>query len=483
MTKKTTHFNRRKFLKQSSALSLAGGISMLGLDGFPFIQGVNAATCPTTSSPRSLVCIFLQGGADSFNMFVPRGDRYSEYAATRGNLAIPLSNLTTVEDPQNGTFGFNSLLQGMHDLYRNGDLAVISNVGPLITPLTKEDYLTAVANNDTSTIPQSLFAHDAQQKLWQTGAGKVSGTDSFGWGGSIAAQLAQCNANPAIPSAFSIAGTNTWSSNQNILYGRLNPNTNLQRMFGYEASQATWIPAFSRISREDKLNAILSSSKSAASPLEQSVAHAISQAVDTTAALEQAVTQHPVSEMTYDRNNVLASQLHMVARLIEAREQLGMERQVFFVRMGGWDTHGNQSERLPVLLTELNEALTSFQRAITGMQLADSVTSFTASDFGRTLTNNGDGTDHGWGSHQFVFGGAVQGGQIYGQVPSYLPGGIDDTGIPNDNPAGRIIPTTSVIQYGTTLAKWMGITDENNLASIFPNLSNFSTWDLGFIRS
>lgn len=480
--KKTIQLNRRKFLKQSSAVTLMGGMSMLGFKDFPLISQAAAATCPSTGSPKSLVCVFLAGGADSFNMFVPRDNRYAEYAAARGTLATSLADLTTIEDTQNGTFGFNTLLQGLHDLYAAGKLAVISNVGPLVKPTTKNDYLTAVANNDTNTIPQSLFAHDTQQRLWQTGASKVSGTQSFGWGGSIAEQLAQCNANSAIPPAFSIAGTNTWLSNQNILYGRLNANANLQRMFGYEAGQATWIPTFSRISRADKLNAILSSSKSATSPLEQSVAHAISQAVNTTAALEQAVTQHPVSEMTYDRNNVLANQLHMVARLIEAREQLGMERQVFFVRMGGWDTHGNQNERLPVLLTELNEALTSFQSTITGMQLVDSVTTFTATDFGRTLTSNGDGTDHGWGGHQFVFGGAVQGGQIYGQVPDYQPGGSDDTGEPDSNPAGRIIPTTSVVQYGATLAKWMGISN-NELTTIFPDLSNFSTWDLEFINS
>ena len=479
--KKITYLNRRKFLKQSSALSLMGGISMLGFEGFPFVRQATAATCPSAGSPRSLVCVFLAGGADSFNMFVPRGGRYSEYAAARGNLATPLSNLTTVEDAQNGTFGFNKRLQGLHDLYNNGNLAVISNVGPLIKPTTKEDYRTAVANNDTNSIPQSLFAHDVQQRLWQTGAGSTSGRNNFGWGGGIAEQLAQCNRNSAIPPTFSIAGTNSWLSNKNVPYGRLSADAALQRMFGYEADQATWVPSFSRISRANKLDAILSSSKSSDNPLEQRVAHAISRAIKTTAALEQAVAQHPVSEMTFNRNNKLAKQLHMVARLIEAREQLEMERQVFFVHMGGWDTHSNQNGTLPALLTELNEALASFQGAIAGMGHTDSVTTFTASDFGRTLTNNGDGTDHGWGGHQFVFGGAVQGGEIYGQIPSYQPGGPDDISRFGVNAAGRIIPTTSVSQYGATLAKWMGVTD-SQISTIFPNLRNFSDRDLGFMK-
>jgi uncharacterized protein (DUF1501 family) len=480
--KKTTQMSRRLFLKQSTAYSLLGGVSMLGIGGLLPDHQAYASTCSSIGSSKSLVCIFLRGGADAFNIFVPRGDRYSDYSAARGNLAIPLSDLTTVTDSQHGSFGFNTLLPGFHDLFQNGNLAVISNTGPLIKPLTKDDYLTAVANNDTGTIPQSLFAHDAQQKLWQTGAGNISGTDSFGWGGGIAEQLAPCNSNNAIAPGFSIAGSNIWLTNQNVLYGQLSANATLQRMYGYEAEQATWIPSFSRISRAEKMNAILSLSKSSDKPLEQSAAHAISRAINTTAMLEQAVSQHPVNQMQYDANNGLAKQLHMVARLIEAREQLEMERQVFFVHMGGWDTHGNQKERFPALLTELNEAVSSFQSAINSMQLSETVTTFTSSDFGRTLTNNGDGTDHGWGGHQFVIGGAVQGGAIYGQIPSYLPGSSDDTSEPGNNPAGRIIPTTSVVQYGATLAKWMGISDSDQFA-VFPNLGNFSVTDLGFMQS
>ncbi len=480
--KNTTQQSRRRFLKQSTAVSLMGGLSLFGIDGFLPGRQVYASTCSSTESPKSLVCIFLRGGADSFNMLVPRGERYSEYSAARGNLAIPLSDLTTVIDPQYGSFGFNTLLPGLHDLFTNGNLAVMSNAGPLIKPLTKDDYLTAVANNDTGTIPQSLFAHDAQQKLWQTGAGKVNANLSFGWGGSIAEQLAPCNSNNAITPGFSIAGSNIWLTNQNVLYGQLSANANLQRMYGYEAEQATWIPSFSRISRAEKMNAILSLSQSSDNPLEQSAAHSISRAINTTAMLEQAVSQHPVNQMQYDANNGLAKQLHMVARLIEAREQLEMQRQVFFVHMGGWDTHGNQNGRFPALLTELNEAISSFQSAINSMQLSETVTAFTASDFGRTLTNNGDGTDHGWGSHQFVFGGAVQGGAIYGQVPSYLPGSTDDSSESGSNPAGRIIPTTSVVQYGATLAKWMGLSDSDQL-TVFPDLGNFSVTDLGFMQA
>lgn len=480
--KKTTQLSRRRFLKQSTAVSLMGGLSILGIDGFLPGRQAYASTGLSTGSPKSLVCIFLRGGADSFNIFVPRGERYSEYSAARGNLAIPLSDLTMVTDPQYGSFGFNTLLPGLHDLFNNGDLAVISNAGPLIQPLTKDDYLTAVANNDTGTIPQSLFAHDAQQKLWQTGSGKINANLSFGWGGSIAEQLAQYNSNTAITPGFSIAGSNTWLTNQNALYSQLSATTALQRMYGYEAGQATWIPSFSRISRAEKMNTILSLSQSSDNPLEQSAAHSISRAINTTAMLELAVSQHPVNQMQYDANNGLAKQLHMVARLIEAREQLGMQRQVFFVHMGGWDTHGNQNGRFPALLTELNEAISSFQSAINSMQLSETVTSFTSSDFGRTLTNNGDGTDHGWGSHQFVFGGAVQGGAIYGQVPSYLPGSSDDSSEPGSNPAGRIIPTTSVVQYGATLAKWMGLSDSNQL-TVFPDLGNFSVTDLGFMQA
>ena len=187
--------------------------------------------------------------------------------------------------------------------------------------------------------------------------------------------------------------------------------------------------------------------------------------------------------------NVLARQLHLVAKLINARERLGLSRQTFFVRMGGWDTHGNQNLRLPVLLTELDEALGLFSDVLGpgAMNVADTVTTFTASDFGRTLTSNGDGTDHGWGGHSFVMGGAVSGGEFYGQMPSFATANNpDDTGTSvsggNNGFAGRLIPTQSVNQLGATLATWMGA-QTSEINQIFPDLANFAQRDLGFMAA
>ena len=187
--------------------------------------------------------------------------------------------------------------------------------------------------------------------------------------------------------------------------------------------------------------------------------------------------------MQFDPRNKLAAQLHYVAQLISAREELGMQQQVFFVRMGGWDTHSDQAARLPGLLSELNDAIGAFQDTIDGMRKSETVTSFTSSDFGRTLTSNGDGTDHGWGGHAFVFGGAVSGGQVFGDLPNYgSTNNPDDAGDRDGQFAGRMIPTTSVAQYGATIARWMDV-PESEMTTLFPDLNNFAVQDLGFMRT
>lgn len=461
--------NRRKLLKQLACLPLANGVSLMAGG-----QQAQAMTCGTS---KSLVCIFLAGGADSFNMFVPGNAAYNTYRATRGELAVDDNSLLEVTDSAQGAFGFNSLLPGLADLYRQDRMAVVANTGTLIRPTSKADYLA------TSSLPESLFAHNTQQKLWQTGAGIVSGSSSFGWGGAIGDHAANCNGNISIAPTFSIAGNTDWLSSVNNNYISLNADVAVERMFGYD-NQSDWIPS-ARLNRiGPSLESLIAQGQAARdAKMLNEVSNAVSRATSATSALHTALLDNPLTQMEYNRKNKLASQLHLVARLIASREQLGMQQQVFFVLMGGWDTHSDQNERSPFLYQEFNEAITSFQFTIDDLSKSSSVTSFTASDFGRTLTSNGNGTDHGWGGHNFVFGDAVDGGRIVGQMPNYAANGNDDDAGDRDGSfAGRIIPQISVNQYAATLARWMGV-DESALLGALPDLANFAQKDLGFIKT
>ncbi len=461
--------NRRLLLKQLASLPLASGVSL--------VSGSKTAHAMTCSPGKSLVCIFMAGGADSFNMFVPGGtNSFADYQNSRRDLAVDEANLINVSDATQGAFGFHDLLPGLASLYNSNRMAVVSNTGTLIRPTTRSDYLA------TNSIPESLFAHNTQQKLWQTGAGIVSGSNSFGWGGAISEHAAGCNGNINIAPAFSIGGSTDWLTAANANYISLTAGVAVQRMLGH-ANLSDWIPPerLSHVGRS--LNNLIDIGKASGnSQVMQEISGAIGRATDATASLYSALQNNPVNQMRYNTGNRLAAQLHMVARLIAAREELGMEQQVFFVRMGGWDTHTNQLQRQPALFMALNEAVTAFQATIDGLNLAPSVTTFTASDFGRTLTSNGNGTDHGWGGHNFVFGGAVDGGRIVGDIPNYaVQNNEDDAGDRRGQFAGRIIPQISVNQYAATLARWMGVS-EDALNTALPDLANFSQRDLGFMN-
>ncbi len=463
--KNSLNSDRRRLLKSLAALPLASGVSLLA-----DTSAARAATCPTG---RSLVCIFLAGGADSFNLFVPGGSAYDEYRATRNELAADEDSLIGVSDASQGSFGFNAAVPALADLYQQNRLAVVSNVGPLIRPTNKSDYLGSVE------IPQSLFAHNTQQKLWQTGAGIVTGSDAFGWGGAISEHAAECNGNIAVAPAFSISGSADWLASAGGNYTTLNADVGVQRMFGYD-NISDWIPP-TRLSQVGRsLDELIAVGEDSRNPLlMRAISGAVGRANQSTAALFASLRENPVNSMVVDSNNKLANQLKLVAQLIASRESLGMNAQVFFVRMGGWDTHSNQLERMPAQMRQLNDAIEAFQGAMDDLNLADSVTSFTASDFGRTLTSNGNGTDHGWGGHGFVFGGAVQGGRVVGDTPSYaMTNNPDDAGEDDGSFAGRIIPRISVNQYAATLSRWMGM-DEAQIAAALPNLANFAQQDLG----
>ncbi len=443
-------FSRRSFLKSASVLPLVNFTPSF------------AASC-NEGDRKSLVCVFLLGGADSFSFVVPSGQQYNDYLATRGNLAVTRDNLLAATDSTIGDFSFNSLLPGLHSSYQANNLAVINNVGNLVRPTSKADF------NASTQLPQSLFAHNAQQKLWQTGSGNL--TQSGGWGGSIAQYVANCNSTSNVSTSMSVNGSSTWLNNLVESYVSLNSNASIALMRGHQASSST---------RTVLATLIEQAKANSATPFAQEVANGVERAIDTSNSLSVALTRHPLND--FSASGGFEAQLKLVARLISAREDLNMGKQIFFVGLGGWDTHSNQNERLTPLLRQLDTGLTKFQTAINRLGKANSVTTFTASDFGRSLTSNGDGTDHGWGGHAFVLGGAVDGGKVFGEFPSFRainnPDDADDGG----TFAGRIIPKLSVTQYSATLASWMGVTNvERDL--MLPNLTNFSVKNLGFMQS
>lgn len=467
--------DRRGFLKRASALPLLRFSPLLA----PGLAG--ASNC-TAGDNKSLVCVFLEGGADSFNFVIPAGQKYQDYLSTRGPLAVhssesngfaPGSPYLPATDAELGDFGFNNLLSGFRDLYNQNNLAVVCNVGNLAAPTTKQQF-----QSGSHLLPETLFAHDAQQKLWQTASNGLA--ESFGWGGLLLENKDTCNDGADTSAALSITHSNTWLTSPMERYTSLKALQQIPPLAGHDEDVYGASPAVRAILKSQNLSA----SNGARSTFEQSIANSIDNTITATRALNNIVIGNEFSvDMSYGGHNSLAAQLETVARLINARESLNMGRQVFFVTLGGWDTHRAQNTVLSNLLAHVNEALSEFQKAIDSMGKSNSVTTFTASEFGRTLTASGDGTDHGWGGHSFVMGGAVDGGKIYGNFPEFTTvNNPDDADDGSGSFAGRIIPKIATSQYAATLGDWMGLTEaERN--SIFPDLANggFSTDNLGFM--
>ncbi|MEE9425494.1 MAG: DUF1501 domain-containing protein [Methylococcales bacterium] len=464
----SNHINqqRRKFIK----MAMVGGAStMLATQNkLNLMSSAMASEYSTMNDYKSLVCIYLRGGNDAFNMLVPRvSSEYTNYQKTRQKMAIPKSNLLPIA---NGQYGFHPSMPLIRNLYNQQQLAVVANTGVLFRPTT----LNSFRNNHL--IPPDLFSHSHQMDIWQTGYAPNPGIIRPGWGGLIADKLNSANqTNAGIPPTFTLSGTNLWQTGE------------ITRQLGVGSSGIKKFRFFSEkkweLSRRRAFEEIMQMNSS--HPLQSQMQHIINDTRGRVGEVKLALDQSPELTSEFDSNNRLAKQLRMVAKLISVREQLGMKRQLFFVSAGSWDTHSNQVKDHADLLAMLDGGIGSFQNSLQeldamGIASTNSVTTFTASEFGRTLTSNGDGTDHGWASHYLVSGGAVQGGLIHGNIPAMEIGGENDATGEYGTPAGRFIPEYSVDQYGATLARWLGVS-EADIPTIFPNLKNFSQKDLGFM--
>lgn len=450
--------SRRQFLNQSILAGLATSTMTVPFVGMPQVLAANPLA-KVSSDYKAMVCIFLFGGNDGFNMFIPNDmTGYSTYANSRQNLAIAQADLLPVNPSSGGDYGFHPAMAEIQQLFESGQVAVQANVGPLIQPVTKD-----LIYDQSVLIPPQLFSHNDQQALWQTGY--ASDFINQGWGGRVADQVSQLNS-ATIPMNISISGNNLFQVGDTVAPYAMNSEGPSQ-LLGVNPDLTPdqfRSAAFQRI-RDLGTNHILETAHKDLTRSTQDVAQILSEALLTA----------PELNTVFPQGNGLAAQLSLVAKMIAISESLGFERQIFFVGMGGFDTHDRQVEDQPGLLSTVSQAMSAFYQSTVELGVADQVTSFTLSDFGRTLTSNGDGTDHGWGSHHLMMGGAVNGGDVYGVMPELSIGGPDDV----DD--GRMIPTTSVDQYSATISRWFGLS-ESQLNDIFPNLTNFNSNDLGFMR-
>jgi uncharacterized protein (DUF1501 family) len=442
---------RRSFIRQTACAALgASGLISTIWD----LRKLSAATSSGPTDYKALVCIFLYGGNDANNVIIPHDDTgYAAYASARGILAIPQLSILplTFLDGDTRDFGFHPKLPELQSLFNQGKLAMVANVGTLVGPITKAEFLSGGA-----AVPPQLFSHADQSVQWQSSA--PDHTNS-GWGGRVADLLTSLNGNSSVSLTISIAGTNTFEVGNTVVPFQVSPVGNFALAgFNGGANANIRLQAFKQLLAQPHNNL-----------LEQAYADRVTRSIadnDILAAVPAFTTPFP--------NTDLGSQLKMVARFINARSNLSMQRQIFFCAVEGYDTHAGQLTAQSGLLSELSQALGAFYSATVEMGVDQQVTTFTASDFGRTFTTNGVGSDHGWGSHQFVLGGAVQGGRLYGTFPTLALNGPDDTG------QGRWIPTTSVDEFSGTMASWFGVA-ASDLSLVFPNIGRFANPNLGFL--
>jgi uncharacterized protein (DUF1501 family) len=457
---------------------------MAGVSASPFLIGLNsmAAMAQNNTAPdyKALVCVFLQGGNDGHGTVIATDpDSYSAFTQARSGapgLAYPMSELLpiTLQTPQSGrTFALNPYLTGVQNLFNAGRAAIVANTGTLIVPATK-----AQVNASSVPLPDSLFSHFDQTAAWQAIASNGGSAERVGWGGAVADLIESMNMNSnSMFTCISTAGIALFLSGQTSFQLNCTPAGPIP--IGGLAQ-----PLFGSSPGTNALNSILSATE--ANLFAQEYQVVIQRSIQAQATLATSMlpagaggVANPTQFLDPTTNklmdNPLASSLQTVARIIGGRAGLGVTRQIFYVQLGSFDTHNNQAQLHATLLTQLGEALEYFDGVMTTMGIGNQVTTFTASDFGRTLTSNSNGTDHGWGSHHFVVGGAVQGQNMYGQYPVI---GVNQA---NDLGAGRLIPTTSVDQYAGTLAKWFGLSD-GQIRTVLPNFGNFgSSPYLGFM--
>ncbi len=450
---------RRKFIGNCCAAVGATGI-LSALAQLRVIGAVAADTAP--SDYKALVCIFLYGGNDANNLIIPSDTTsYASYASQRTALAIPQSSLLSITPKtysDGRQYSIHPSLVEMQSLFSGGHLALMANTGTLTYPTNLTQY-----KSGSASLPPQLFSHADQQVQWQSSV--PDQPFQTGWGGRLADMVNALNTSSNISMSISLAGQNSFQVG------------NVVSQYAVSSSGAVTLNGATGGSinpvRYSNQLALLNQQES---NLFQAAFSGITKTAISDSNLLTTILTGATTLATVFPNTSLGNQLKMIARLISAAPSLGLKRQVFFASLGGFDTHTVELTTQAPLLVQVSQALNAFNSATIELGVANQVTAFTASDFNRTYNTNGNGADHGWGSHHLVMGGAVNGGDIYGKMPSLVIGGPDDTG------RGNWIPTTSVDQYSATLASWFGVSG-TNLPVVLPNIGRFATPNLGFMAA
>jgi uncharacterized protein (DUF1501 family) len=457
----SSEHSRRAFLKRAAALGLVGGAAPFALN----LAAIGEAAASTAADYKALVCIFLFGGNDYANTLPPFDQAsYDLYASLRGTIALPRASLAgtflvpNTPLPGGRQYALAPNLLPLIPLFDGGDLAVVLNVGTLVQPTSKTAY-----NNKSVPLPPKLFSHNDQQSYFQ--ASNPEGATS-GWGGRIG-DLFQSGNGTSTLTCINAAGNAVFLSGRTaVQYGvtTTGPVPLLNNAAALYSSATTL----------STLRTLMTGPRS--NLFEDEQARVTKRSLDLQAQVSSALAVAPALATPFPAGNSLGDQLRIIARLISVSQQLGAKRQVFFASLGGFDTHDDLLATHPTLMTRLGAAMRAFHDATIELGVADKVTAFTASDFGRTLTSNADGSDHGWGSMHLVMGGAVNGRDFYGPAPAIANNGPDDVG------QGRLLPAISVDQYAATLASWFGVAS-GSMSTVLPNIVNYnpSTWNLGFV--
>lgn len=447
----TTQYTRRSFLGKTCA---AVGYTTL-FSSLINMKALAVAAFDNSSMAedyKALVFILLHGGNDSYNMLIPRStSAYNEYATTRSNLAIAQNQLLPINPliSDGRDYGLHPALTGIQNLFESNKLAFISNIGTLVEPSTKQQL-----NEGTVETPLGLFSHSDQQQQWQSG--RPHERTNIGWGGKIADLVHSVNLNEDISMNISLYGINVFQYGETIIPYVINDEGSIG-LRDYNSDDPF------NLLRTQAVNSMLE--KDYADVFKNTYAQTVKTSNDASLLFQTAVDAIPDFSTPFIDND-LSRQMRMVAKTIAARNTLGAKRQIFFVQLGDWDHHDELLVRHNERLTYLNDAVTYFQGVMNELGVEENVTSFTISDFARTLTSNGNGTDHAWGGNSFVFGGAVKGKQLYGTYPSLALGSDLDLF------DGVLIPTTATDLYFAELSKWYGLSN-SDINMIFPNLVHF----------
>jgi len=464
--------SRRKFIGQASCAALG---SVTFLNTLMNLKSLNAAAISNSSVTnnsgyKALVCLFQSGGNDSFNMLMPRTtSRYNEYAAARTNLAVPLSNLLPINftDASGYQYGLNPSMPGLQGLFNSNKAAFVANVGTLVDYTNKTDFY-----NGTANLPLGLFSHSDQTQQWQTAI--LDERTSIGWGGKIADLIRDQNTNQNISMNISLSGTNIFQTGNSTVEYAIDPYNGPVGIDDYNPN-TQW--DFERLVTEG-IDGIMEHQYT--DIFKKTYAETVIDAQDAYAEISAALDGfNGFSNASFGMSSVELS-FEQIAKAIAVRDTLGFQRQIFFIDYGGWDHHEGLQDHGP-MLGDLDNGLVAFNAAMEELGIADDVLTFSVSEFGRTLTSNGQGSDHAWAGNVFMMGGTnlLNGGEIYGTYPSLALNSSIDLG------GGVLIPDTSADTYFAEVAKWFGVPD-SDLSMLFPQLTNFynigSGAPIGFLK-